>query len=54
MRKVIPNFLMDHKDLKKKEHFIGADAVEVFMFSKDLFKLCSRCIYVFKGSWEHF
>lgn len=40
-------FLMDHTG--KKTKLTGADAVEVFMFSKDLFKLCYRCIYVFKS-----
>lgn len=45
MRKVVSNFLMDCKSyLKKNITLVKANAVEVFMFFKGLFKLCSRCI----------
>lgn len=44
-------FLMDHIGKNKT---LGADAVKVFMFSEDLFKLCYGCIYVFKSTRGHF
>lgn len=47
VRKAVSNFLMDCKGyLKKKFTLVKANAVEVFVFFKGLFKLCPRCIWI--------